>query len=120
MTETTKQKGDAYEEMAVSYLIKSGYSIVKRNFRYGNVGEVDIVAKKKDTLVFVEVRSKSKKDTVSPEETVKQNKLSKIKKVAEFYLYVNRLTDQLCRVDVITFVSVNGLPEINHYKNVTI
>ncbi|MHC1738096.1 MAG: YraN family protein [Ignavibacteriaceae bacterium] len=120
MEPSTREKGNKCEDIAVDYLIKSGYGIVKRNFRYGKVGELDIVAREGETLVFVEVRSKSKVDSVSPEETVTKDKISRVKRVADFYLYVNGIKNTLCRVDVITIVFVNGDPVLNHYKNVTI
>lgn len=119
MQPSTKAKGNVSEDIAVAYLIKSGYSIIKRNFRYGMIGELDIVAKEGNTLVFVEVRSKSKVDAVSPEETVTKDKIARVKRVAEFYLYVNEIKDTLCRIDVITIVFENGEPVLNHYKNVT-
>ena len=52
----TREKGDKAEEIAVKYLVDKGYSIKKRNFSFGKIGELDIIAEKDDTLVFVEVK----------------------------------------------------------------
>ena len=49
-----------------------------------------------------------------------KDKIARVKRVADFYLYVNDIKDTLCRIDVITIVFVNGETVINHYKNVTI
>ncbi len=81
-----RRKGRKGEEFAVEYLKKNGYKIVDRNFRWRG-GEIDIIAEKKKTLVFVEVRSFST-DTmgINPLETIGTFKIQKLIKTAEFFI----------------------------------
>ena len=59
---TQQQKiGKKGEDLAVKFLKKKSYKIIERNFRAGKYGEIDIIAKDKDELVFVEVKTKTNK-----------------------------------------------------------
>jgi len=120
MEETTKKKGNKGEDIAAKFLEGKGYKIINRNFRNGNRGEIDIIAIDGEFLVFVEVRSKTKEDGIMPEESINKAKLSQVKKTAEFYLFVNKIENRLCRVDVVTVLFYEGESIIKHYENVTI
>jgi len=78
--------------MAVDYLLKNGYRIVQRNFQC-KLGEIDIIARHKEFLVFVEVRSRHSPTSLNPVYTVDHRKQSKIVKTASLYL-----TKQFARV----------------------
>lgn len=108
--------GKLAEDLASNHLKKKGYSIVERNFR-NRFGEIDIIAKDKDTLVFIEVKAKTGKDFGLPEEMVNRKKLSKVRKMAEVYL---NGVNTLCRIDVIAVVLGfnNELIRLTHYENV--
>ena len=95
----TKDLGDAAEERAVSFLKARGYAIVERNFR-GKVGELDIVAKDGDTIVFVEVRSRSGSRFGEPQESITAAKRRKIVKAAQLYAQARGL-DCPMRIDVL-------------------
>ena len=69
MTENKRQTGSFYEDRAAEYLESIGYDILCRNF-YGKGGEIDIVAKDNETLVFVEVKYRSSVRYGFPEEAV--------------------------------------------------
>lgn len=57
MLSSTKQLGNLGEEMAAKYLKKQGYKILDRNFRYKSYGEIDIIAKRREDLHFIEVKN---------------------------------------------------------------
>ncbi|NLT95106.1 MAG: YraN family protein [Clostridia bacterium] len=88
----SKGLGQKGEDLAVKELVSRGYKILERNFRC-KIGEIDIIAQEKDTLVFIEVRSKSGSEYGLPQETVMSKKKKTIRKVAEFYLMKNKLQD---------------------------
>ncbi len=77
-------RGEEYEDKAVAYLKLKGYRIIRRNF-HTRFGEIDIVASDRDTTVFVEVKARSKKFMVPPEEAVDRAKQRKLKLAAGAY-----------------------------------
>ena len=83
--EGRRAQGDAAEELACRHLDRSGFTIVERNYRT-KVGEIDIVARKGDVLVFVEVRSLEAPDFGTPEESVTPAKRRRIVATARRYL----------------------------------
>jgi len=95
------------EAMALKKIKSLGYKILVQNFRC-KLGEIDIIAKDQDTLVFIEVRSKSSEKYGLPYETVNTKKQKKIRRVAEFYLMKNNLYHLYCRFDVIGIVWQHG------------
>jgi putative endonuclease len=119
MTFSTKKTGDKGEELAVEFLQSKGYSIIKRNYRYGK-GEIDIIAKdpEEEGLVFIEVKSRKSDEYGSPEQAVTKNKIKQLKRIAELYLYENEIKEILCRFDVITVLLFPGQkPQLEHYVN---
>ncbi|MBI9098988.1 MAG: YraN family protein, partial [Spirochaetaceae bacterium] len=76
--------GKKGEELASVFLEDLGYRIIKRNKQIGH-SDIDILAQDKETLVFVEVRTKSRIDRGMPEETLTRIKLERMKKTAELY-----------------------------------
>ncbi|MBU2407002.1 MAG: YraN family protein, partial [Nanoarchaeota archaeon] len=65
------------EEMARKYLEKQGYKIIDQNYRT-QYSEIDLIVKKDNILIFVEVRTKRSSDFVSPEESINYKKLKKL------------------------------------------
>lgn len=111
-----KAKGRAGEEEACNYLTDLGYAIIKRNFQYGQVGEIDIVAKDGEQLVFVEVKARTQYTRGKPEDAVDVRKQRQLKRVSEGYYHINKITNQACRFDVIAIDKTGGKTEIRHYK----
>lgn len=95
-----KVTGDSGEEVAYKYLKKKRYKILERNYR-NPVGEIDIVAKFRDTIVFVEVKTRTSDYFGLPREAVDDYKQEKIRRVALGYLKHHRLMDSLIRFDVV-------------------
>ena len=95
--------GNYGESIAVEYLKKKAYKIIERNFRCP-FGEIDIIAKENNTIVFVEVKSRKSKDFALPEQAVDRNKQKNIIKVAQYFLNKNNLRNVPCRFDIVSFI----------------
>ena len=105
------------EEIALKYLEKKKFKIVKQGFQLYR-GEIDIIAYDKEILVFVEVKTRGPGMLGLPEESVNARKQRQIRKIAEGYLALNDLDEVECRFDVIAVVvDEKGDPSITHYKD---
>ena len=110
MAKTTynrRRTGTDYEKKAGAYLEAQGYRILEFNYRC-HAGEVDIVARDKDTLVFCEVKYRRTKSRGNALESVTFEKRKKISKCAVFYLMEYHLAGLPCRFDV---VGIEGADE---------
>jgi putative endonuclease len=111
---STGQRG---EKKAIGYLRRRGYRILTRNFQC-RLGEIDIVARKGETIIFAEVRSRQHPFLVDPLATVDQRKIDRIIRSARYYLVKERLGEPPCRFDVIGVTLFDGKkPEIRHIEN---
>ncbi len=99
--------GKQGEDLAVAHLQKAGYRIIAQNYRC-LYGEVDIIARDGDTIVFVEVKSRKSGTFGRPQEAVGPAKQKKLSKVSLFYLQEKHLDHCNARFDV---VAVKMLPE---------
>ncbi len=88
------------EKLAGDFLKKRGYRIYETNYRCPE-GEVDIVARHKDSLVFVEVRSKRSLEFGSPEESITPTKMERLRAVAAHYRQTHNNLPPLWRIDVV-------------------
>jgi putative endonuclease len=115
MTQNRKSLGNQCENIAVNYLISKNYSIIKRNFRL-RIGEIDIIACKNDTLVFVEVKGQNAPVFGEPTALVDKRKQNQIIRAAQVYLGNISKEYNEYRFDVITVVLFpTGEPVIEHY-----
>lgn len=106
--QSNKQLGDRGELLAINYLKLKGYKILERNFRC-KFGEIDLIAKDKDVIVFVEVKTKRGIDFGLPEEMVNQRKRKKLIKLSQFYIIEKELFNQPIRIDVVAIeMNKNG------------
>lgn len=113
----TKETGQRGEEAAWRYLKRRGYLLVTTNYACRG-GEIDIIAKDKGTLVFVEVRSRSNVRYGLPMETVDVRKQQRIRRAAEHYLHSTGQTEAYCRFDVVSVLwQETGKPLIELYKD---
>jgi len=93
--------GTTYEKLAGNYLEQQGYEILEYNFRC-RMGEIDIIARDCEYLVFVEVKYRSSSRTGSPLEAVDARKQRIISKVASYYCLTHGYGEgQSCRFDVV-------------------
>ena len=107
--------GDAGEDLACRYLEKQGYQILERNKHYSKFCELDIIAKYKNTTVFVEVKTRKTANFGTPFEAITKNKYENIKLGVQFYLEENKVKDY--RIDVIG-ITLKPEIKIEHLKNV--
>lgn len=111
----TRARGMAAEEVAVRHLQKLGYAVVQRNFAC-KYGEIDLIARHGDDLVFVEIRSRHSLDAVDPIFSVDGRKRRKIIKAAKFYLSTRMRQMPICRFDVV-IVTLGSSPDVNVFPN---
>ena len=88
------------EKLAKDFLKKRGYHIWETNYRCPE-GEIDIVAKQRDYLVFIEVRTKRSLEFGSPEESITQAKKERMRAAASYYRQAHQNLPQLWRIDVV-------------------
>jgi putative endonuclease len=113
--EGRRAQGGAAEERACRHLDRSGFTIVERNYRTKG-GEIDIVARKGDVLVFVEVRSLEVPDFGTPEASVTPAKRRRIVVAARRYLSkVPPSSWREARFDVIAIEGSGDAAELRHY-----
>ncbi|MDP2940785.1 MAG: YraN family protein [Candidatus Omnitrophota bacterium] len=116
MPETNLSLGKKGEDIALGFLKKNGYSIIQRNYRT-KLGEIDIIAKDKDTLCFIEVKSRSSCGHGLPQESVFKLKQGQISKAALAYLKEKNLLDKRARFDVVSVLYADGETRIEIIKN---
>jgi putative endonuclease len=106
------------EKIAADFLENAGYIILKRNEQVGH-SDIDILARDGKTLVFVEVRTKSKSDRGMPEETLTKKKLDRMRKTAELHMALHRY-DGLARLDAVCLIldSNDRMTHMEHYIGV--
>ena len=111
-----RARGTLGEEVAVDYLVKKGYRILERNFRFER-GEIDIVAEENGVLVFVEVKTRHSKSVGDPEDAVTIGKRDQLRKVAEGYLFKHNIDGRECRFDVVAVERLSSQVHIRHIEN---
>ena len=107
--------GKKGEIAAAEFLRHNGYEILAQNYTYGK-GEIDIICKMSEIIVFCEVKTRSTDYFGYPEESVDKKKIKKIKRTAEEYLFQNKL-DTMVRFDIISIVSQKETQKIYHIKD---
>ncbi len=115
----TKELGFLAEGIARHYLIKKGYKILAANYKF-NFGELDVIAQKNNTIIFVEVKALKKEyEGFDPEMRVDYKKQNKLIKLATAYMLNKKLSDFDWQIDVISVVfdSENKKAKIKHFKN---
>ena len=106
------------EKLACAFLRHEGYKILYRNFRGRRGGEVDIVGRDKDTLVFVEVKTRTREDFGRPLEAVNLRKQRRISLGGLAWLRLLGNPDILFRFDVVEIVIADGAePRIELIRN---
>lgn len=83
-----RQLGQENEYLALKYLTNKGYKIIKRNYRC-KLGEIDLIAKKDDRIIFIEVKYRSNNRYGNSIEAVNKRKQQVIRNVAKYYLLTN-------------------------------
>lgn len=111
--------GNAGEALALKYLISKGYKIIDKNWRYSNIGEIDIIAvieKDLPILVFIEVKTRSSTNFAYPVESVGAIKQKRIRKLSNIYISINKLNDINVRFDVMEIIITDEEQSLNHLE----
>ena len=112
-----KYIGNKGEDIAEGFLLNKGYEIVERNFRFGKEGEIDIIVSDRDTLIFVEVKTRTNHKFGNPILSITEKKKRQMRFAANGYMLKNNIVDGQCRIDVVTIDMVVNPPEITHLEN---
>lgn len=107
--------GNAGEDLACRYLEKQGFKILERNKHYSRFCEIDIIAEFKNTIVFVEVKTRKSDNFGTPFEAISKTKYDNIKKGVQYYLSENKVKNY--RIDVIG-ITLKPEMKIEHLKNI--
>ncbi|CBK74728.1 conserved hypothetical protein TIGR00252 [Butyrivibrio fibrisolvens 16/4] len=108
-----RKQGNDFESLAADFLKRNGMTILKQNY-YCKMGEVDIIARDKEYLVFVEVKYRTTKRAGTAAEAVGFNKKRKISRCADVYMMQNHMSgDTSVRFDVVAIEEGH----LSHYKN---
>jgi putative endonuclease len=98
-----KELGKKGEELALRFLKKNGYQIIERNY-ICKMGEMDIIAREKDTLVFIEVKTRTSTAFGLPQLAVNASKQRQMSKVALNFLKEKKLEEAKARFDVVAIL----------------
>jgi len=116
MPNNRQKLGQTGESLAAWYLKKNGYKIIEQNYRTP-LGEIDIIAREKKIIVFVEVKSRRSVRFGNPKWAVTPQKQRKISRVALQYLKSTRQMNKSARFDVVAVSSNRDEPQIEIVKN---
>jgi len=106
--------GRAGERVAEQYLRKQGLKTLARHFNTP-VGELDLVMRDGDTIVFVEVKTRRDRKHAEPEDAVHGAKQRRLLRAAQWFIHARRWDDPPCRFDVIGVIMPAGAsPDIKH------
>jgi len=104
--------GKRSEIIASDYLKKKGYTILETNYK-NKIGEIDLIAKDGDYIVFVEVKARLSGAFGHPFDAIDERKQQKIHAVASLYMVKNQKYGTNCRFDAISILGLEN-PEITH------
>ena len=117
MSESTRDRGTRGEDIAARHLLQNGYTILIKNFRDTiSRGEIDIIARRGEDIVFVEVKAGCGKQFGPPASWVNPRKQQRIACAAQRYLQDHQLFDSPCRFDVIGILLDQSPPHITHIE----
>ena len=115
MTMQRQILGKQGEDRAVAELARRGYAVLARRYRTRH-GEIDIVARDGETIVFVEVKAKETAECGTAAEAVTVRKQRKVVSMAVDYLARNRLTSKPCRFDVVAIDGAGDQAILTYYR----
>ena len=108
--------GKTGEILVCRHYLKNGYAILDTNYRC-RFGEIDIVAKKEETIVFIEVKTREKQTDYTAKDAVTPAKQQRLKSTALMYISSNKFDDEFVRFDVAEVYIPSSNPTINIIEN---
>ena len=120
MRKNNLKLGNKGEKIAQKYLESKGYDFLEKNCQ-NKYGEIDLIMKQKENIVFVEVKTRTGERFGSPEDAVNKNKIRRLIKNSRAYIIKNGFSGASCRIDAVCVVLDENqkLKRINHYENIT-
>lgn len=114
-----KSLGNLGEDVAQKYLTKKGYKIIERNFQT-KWGEIDLICRERDTIVFVEVKTRVGERFGLPEDAFNRDKLTRLKRNAVAYMSFRAKNFNKYRIDAVCIVldELKIVKKINYYENI--
>lgn len=117
MTASRQDLGRAGERLAEAYLRQRGLKTLARRYQTP-VGELDLVMRERDTIVFVEVKTRSARSHADPQDNLRPTQQRHIGRCARWYLHHKRLEDAPCRFDVVAIVLPDhGDPDVTYFPH---
>lgn len=113
MNNTTK--GQYFEHLAATYLIRNNYKVIKTNF-HCKYGELDIISTYFNEVIFIEVKSLIDTSDYSIYQTLTKQKLRKIDKTAQYWLRQSKLENSIYRIEFIGIISYPDKYYLEHFK----
>lgn len=107
--------GKKAEQLATDYLIKHGYQILERNYRFQKA-EIDIIAKKDNLIIVIEVKGRKENFLERPEDAVNKKKIKLLTKAINEYVIENKIDFEV-RFDIISIVENSQKTDIKHFKD---
>lgn len=114
-----KIKGKKGEDLAAKFLIDKGFEILEMNYYASRYGEIDIIAKKDNSLVFCEVKTRTTNNFGHPLESITPTKMQKMQMAVSFYLNEKNPKVKSYRIDAIA-ITLKPELEILHVENITL
>ena len=115
---TNKTIGKYGEDLAKDFLIKKGFKILETNFHYSKMAEIDIIARKDDTVHLVEVKTRSSDNFGSPIEAINKKKIESIYQAGLFYIKKNNKCSKI-QIDAVGIVlDKNNPPKYTFLENI--
>ena len=112
-----RELGQAGERRAVWHYRWRGYSIIDRNVRFGREGELDLVVRRRNTVAFVEVKTRQTVGRGRPDEAVDEKKQLQLIRLADRYARAHRLESLVIRFDVIALFWTGRSFRVWHYPS---
>ena len=106
------QTGKTFEHLAGRFFVQNGFKILERNWRTGHL-EIDLIVKKDNLIVFVEVKSASSQKFGHPVDRVDSKKVANLTRAAQQYLIDHSIENHDLRFDVVTYVQ----GQLEHFPN---
>ena len=105
------------EDRAAEFLLRLGYEILERNWR-GKTGEIDIVARDRNCLVFAEVKTRTRTGFGHPFEAITAKKIQTMRSLVSQWCQSRNLTSNEVRLDALSVLIISGHVTIEHLKQV--
>ena len=116
MTKERLELGKTGEQLAFKRVKKLGYKCIVKNYRCP-LGEIDLIARHKDCLVFIEIKTRKGRDVSYAKEAVNHRKKRQISKAALYYMNENNCPDARSRFDVVAVCINQDGPKIEVIQN---